>query len=90
MPIIDSIVANPAQVAPGGAFVVSIVAHDPDSKSGRLVGNVSDAAGNTAQAVVTVQISDPLTFQLLDQDAVGFQIVPRPGQPGVFDCTAPV
>ncbi|KKK51693.1 hypothetical protein LCGC14_3112410, partial [marine sediment metagenome] len=38
-------------------------------------------------AVLTIQ--DPLTYMLEDTDGVGFVIVKRPGQPGVFDVTAP-
>jgi hypothetical protein len=88
-PIIDSIAADPSTVLPGGRFVVTIAAHDPDEKQGILTGVVKDAAGAESRAVVTVAISDPLTFELLDADGVGFQILPRPGSPGVFDCTAP-
>lgn len=84
-PIIDSIVANPSTVVPGGSFVVTITAHDPDSTTGTLVGTVKDAAGNTSQASAVVTISDPLTYTLT---GAGFTITPRAGSPGVFDCKA--
>ena len=86
-PIIDSIVANPSTVAPAGAFVVTILAHDPDAQTGTLVGTVHDAAGNQAQASALVTVSDPLTFSLTGP--VGFVITARAGAPGVFDCRAP-
>lgn len=88
-PVIDSIAASPNNVPPGGAFVVSIVAHDPDSLSGRLTGRVVDSAGNSVDATVDIQINDVLSYVLLDSDNVGFTITPRAGQPGVFDCVAP-
>lgn len=86
-PVIDSIQANPAVVAPGGSFVVTIVAHDPDEQIGTLVGTVRDSAGNESQASALVRIADPLAFGL--QGPAGFVITPRAGQPGVFDCVAP-
>lgn len=88
-PIIDSIVAVPSTVFPRGAFVVTITAHDPDQQVGTLTGVVTDAAGNQNTAMVQITISDPLTYQLLDQGNNGFTITSRAGQPGVFDCVAP-
>jgi hypothetical protein len=88
-PIIDSITASPSVVAPNGSFVVSIVAHDPDSKSWTLAGNVTDSAGNAVTSSVVVTVSDPLTYSLVAPTGSGFTITPRAGQPGVFDCIAP-
>lgn len=88
-PIIDSVVAVPAIVQPGQAFVVTIAAHDPDAGSGTLTGVITDTQGNQTQATVVLTIEDPLTFDLQDTDAFGFAITPRAGQPGVFDVVAP-
>lgn len=88
-PIISSIVALPATVQPGQAFVVTIVASDPDARTGVLRGVVTDTQGNTAEASALVTISDPITFALQDVGSVGFIITPRAGQPGVFDVVAP-
>ena len=86
-PVIDSMVASPSVVGPNGSFVVTIVAHDPDETSGVLIGKVRDAAGNETQASALVRISDPLFYEL--SVPAGFVSVPRAGQPGVFDVTAP-
>ncbi|HKW12935.1 MAG TPA: hypothetical protein VJS69_00475 [Candidatus Krumholzibacteria bacterium] len=86
-PIIDSIVVTPATVAPGGSFVVTVSAHDPDESTGVLTGSVRDAAGNETQASAVIHISDPLTYNLTAP--AGFSVTPRAGQPGVFDCVAP-
>lgn len=86
-PIIDSIAANPSVVAPGGSFVVTVLAHDPDEVSGVLVGKVTDAAGNETQASALIRVADPLTYSLTAP--TGFTVSPRAGQPGVFDCVAP-
>ena len=88
-PIIDSVVAVPAVVQPGQAFVVTIMAHDPDARSGTLTGVVTDTQGNETLATAVLTIEDPLTYDLQDTDAVGFVITPRAGQPGVFDVIAP-
>lgn len=88
-PIIASITATPSTVAPGGAFVVTIVASDPDARQAMLVGRVTDSQGNVAEIQGQVTISDPLAYELLDLDAVGFTIAQRAGQPNVFDCRAP-
>ncbi len=88
-PIIDSMTATPASVAPKGAFVVTIVAHDPDNRSWTLTGNVTDTAGNLIQSSVTVAVGDTLTFALMAPTGSGFVITPRAGQPNVFDCVAP-
>ena len=86
-PIIDSAVASPATVAPGGSFVVTILAHDPDSSSYVLAGSVTDAGGHVTPVNVTMAVSDPITFALTGP--TGFTITQRAGQPGVFDCKAP-
>ena len=88
-PIINSIVAIPAVIAPGGSSVVTINASDPDSRSGVLTGTVKDRQGNVTQATSLLTIADLLGYTLEDTDGVGFTIVERPGQPGVFDVTAP-
>ena len=88
-PIIDSIIANPTMVNPGQSFVVTITAHDPDAMVGTLEGVVTDSQGNVSRATVDIMIQDPLTFDLLDVNSVGFSIQLRVGSPGVFDCVAP-
>ncbi len=88
-PVIDSIVASPSAVPPKGAFVVSIVAHDPDSKSWSLAGTVVDSTGALVTSAVTVVVSDQLTYSLAQPVGAGFTITPRAGSPGVFDCIAP-
>lgn len=84
-PIIDSIVATPAVVRPGGTFVLTIAAHDPDEKTLTITGTATDAAGNASSATVLVRVSDPITFGAV---GAGVTIVPRAGAPGVFDCLA--
>ena len=86
-PVIDSAVASPAVVAPGGAFVVTVVAHDDDEKVYTGVTEATDQAGNKAQASYVIRVADPLTFK--NTLPAGFTSVPRAGQPGVFDCVAP-
>ncbi len=88
-PIIDSITATPATVLPKGAFVVTVVAHDPDNRSWSLTGNVTDSTGNLVQSTVTVNVGDTLTYALVAPTGSGFTITPRAGQPNVFDCLAP-
>jgi len=88
-PIIDSITASPSVVNPKGAFVVSIFAHDPDSRSWTLSGIVTDSGGNAVNTSVAVSVSDPLTFSLTAPAGSGFVITPRAGSAGVFDCVAP-
>lgn len=88
-PIIDSIVASPNVVAPRGAFVVSIVAHDPDSRSWTLTGTVTDSTGSPVTSSVAVTVSDSLTYGLTAPTGSGFTLTPRAGSPGVFDCVAP-
>jgi len=88
-PIIDSMTATPSSVAPKGAFVVSIVAHDPDSRSWTLAGNVQDTTGTNVSSSVVVTVADPITYALTAPAGSGFTITPRAGQPGVFDCVAP-
>lgn len=86
-PIIDSAVASPAVFPPGGAFVISAVAHDPDDKAGVGIVEVSDAAGNKSSVNVDLRVSDLITFTLTLPP--GYTQTPRPGQPGVWDCVAP-
>lgn len=88
-PIIDSLVAVPSTVAPKGSFVVTLVAHDPDSKAWTLTGTVQDTTGANVTSSVTVTVADPLTYSLVAPAGSGFTITPRAGQPGVFDCVAP-
>lgn len=88
-PVINSIVAVPAVIAPGGTSVVTIIASDPDAAVGSLTVTVTDSQGNIVTAAAVLTIQDPLTYMLEDTDGVGFVIVQRPGQPGVFDVTAP-
>lgn len=88
-PIIDSINATPVSVAPKGTFVVSIVAHDPDSKSWTLAGTVQDTTGANVTSSITVTVADPLVYTLVAPTGSGFTITPRAGSPGVFDCVAP-
>jgi len=86
-PIIDSIVASPNVISPGGSFQVTIVAHDPDERTVMLLGTVVDAGGSQTSAQVSLRISDPISFTLAGEP--GFVITPKPGAPGVFDCVAP-
>ena len=86
-PVIDSMVASPPVVGPHGSFVVTILAHDPDETTGVLVGTVRDSEGNSSVASALIRISDQLTYELAVP--AGFVSVPRAGQPGVFDVTAP-
>ena len=88
-PIIASITATPSTVAPGGAFVVTVVASDPDERLATLRGRVTDSQGNVSELEGQVTISDPLGYELLDRDGAGFIIAARAGQPNVFDCRAP-
>lgn len=88
-PIIDSLTATPSSVAPKGAFVVALVAHDTDSRSWTLAGTVQDTTGNNVTSSVVVTVADPLTYSLVAPLGSGFVITPRAGQPGIFDCIAP-
>lgn len=88
-PIIDSVVANPSTVVPGGNFVVTILAHDPDNRQLTLQATVIDVNGQSGSAIVPIVISDPISYALLDNTNAGFIITSRAGQPGVFDVKAP-
>ncbi len=88
-PIISSIIVEPGVIPPGGLSVVTINASDPDAAVGRLTGNVMDSHGSVTEAVAVLTIQDPLTYELVDSDGVGFVITPRSGQPHVFDVVAP-
>ena len=88
-PIIDSISSSASAVPPKGAFVVTIVAHDPDNRSWVLAGTVVDSTGNSVQSSVTVNVGDTLTYSLAAPAGSGFTITPRATQPNVFDCVAP-
>ncbi len=87
-PIIDSMDA-PASVQPGAAFVVTILAHDPDQAVGTLTGRVVDSLGEFDTQAAEVTVMDDLTYSLLDTSGLGFAITPRAGEPGVFDVIAP-
>lgn len=86
-PVIDNVSASPGTVAPGGSFVVTVVAHDADEQTYTGVTEATDQAGNKTQASYVVKVADPLTFK--NTLPSGFVSVPRAGQPGVFDCIAP-
>lgn len=89
-PVLQPPVVVPSgPVAPGGSFVVTLTATDPDNKSTVFTGTVTDAAGNNAQATFTMTVGDPLTYTLTQPAGAGFTITPRAGSPGVFDCKAP-
>jgi hypothetical protein len=87
-PIIDSVTAVPNIVQPGGTFVVTVLAHDPDALGPiTLKASVKDAAGNDTPVDVVVTVSDPMTYTL--SGPPGFTFTPRAGSPNVFDCKAP-
>jgi len=89
-PIIDSAVAAPSTVSPGGSFVVTIIAHDPDARALTLSAVVTDAEGNSSAPVsIPLVISDPITYALSAPTGAGFTITARAGSPNVFDCKAP-
>lgn len=88
-PIINSVVAMPKEIRPGRVSVVTVVASDPDARATSLAVTVTDSQGNSVTGVAVLTVQDPLTYELVDTDGVGFSIVQRPGQPGVFDVTAP-
>ena len=86
-PVINSIVVSPSQVNPGGSFVVTINASDPDAATYTFQGKAKDSSGNESVASAVVVVSDPLTFDLVLP--AGFSKTVRAGQPNVFDCVAP-
>ena len=87
-PIIDNIEA-PTEVQPGASFQVTITAHDPDAGVLTLRAIAKDAAGHASPQLVSVTITDPLTFDLEDVDGAGLTITPTPGQLGTFDVVMP-
>lgn len=86
-PIVDSITFNPSVVSPGGSFVATVLAHDPDEKVYDIIGTAQDAQGNVGSLTGQLRVSDPLTFALVLP--AGFTATQRSGAPGVFDCRAP-
>jgi hypothetical protein len=85
-PIVDSVSFNPSVVVPGGAFVATVLAHDPDERIYQISGVAQDAQGNSGTLSGELRVSDPLTYSL--QLPAGFFAVQR-GTSGVFDCRAP-
>lgn len=85
-PIIRSINANPDTLQPGQSTQVVIDAFDPDARTVTLSGSVTDAAGNTASAITTLTVGDPLTYTLTSSDA-GVTIAADPNSPGRYTVT---
>lgn len=88
-PIIQSFTASPSTLPPGGSTVVTIQAVDPDNRVITMVGEVQDSEGNSAMGELVLTVGDPITYFLHDVNGAGLQIVPRAGQPGVFDVRVP-
>lgn len=86
-PIVDSITFQPSVVPPGGSFVATVIAHDPDERVYDIVGEARDAQGNVGSLTGQLRVSDPLIYALVLP--TGFSAIPRSGAPGVFDCRAP-
>ena len=86
-PIISS-VAAPSTVNPGEAFDVKIDASDPDAKSYSFDVTVTDKAGNKAAATITLEVQDPLTYEVVDPSGE-FSIVQDAVDPSLFHVTAP-
>jgi hypothetical protein len=89
LPIIDSVTpAGPVSLTPGQSVDFTVVAHDPDTRSGAATFNVTDSGGNNATPVtITVAIADNVTITATCDVGV---IVPKAGTPGVFTLTIPV
>jgi hypothetical protein len=87
-PVISSVVASPATVAPGGASVITVTAFDPDSQIVTVDITVRDQAGNVGSGSVDIQVNDPLTYEASVPAGQG-SVVQDPTQPNVFHYTAP-
>lgn len=85
-PIIDSAVADPAIVSPGGQSRVTVVAHDPDARIAHITATATDTQGNSVSVTVDVQVADPLVFSFTSD--VG-TVDPDPAEPNVGVFTAP-
>ena len=88
-PTVVSFDINPSVIAPGGTAVVTMVIIDPDNISGTLTASYTDSQVNSISASSVLEVLDPGSFGLVDTDAVGFTVVARLGEPGVWDVTAP-
>ena len=88
-PVVVSFDINPSVIAPGGTAVVAMVISDPDNISGTLTASYMDSQGNSISVSGDLEVADPGSFELVDTDGVGFNVVPRLGEPGVWDVTAP-
>lgn len=87
-PIIDSISIVPPTLSPGQTAIITILAHDPDSTTIPLLVSVSDLAGHSVTAAVSLPIGDPLTYSVTIQSGGG-TISRDPTRPNVFLYTAP-
>ena len=87
-PVVNSVVANPNQVNPGGASVVTISASDPDDGTITLTATVTDSGGNQATGTGTISVLDSPTYEL--SAPAGWVVVQRAApNENIFDVTAP-
>lgn len=87
-PVIDSVVATPSTVAPGGTSDVQITAHDPDSQVVPVTVTVTDGQGNQNQSMINISISDPLTY-LVTVPAGQGSVMQDGVDPSLWHYTAP-
>jgi hypothetical protein len=88
-PTISLVTVSKSTLKAGERFTVKVDASDPDAMSGTQTITVRDAAGNTAQALVQLSISDPLTYEVEDTDGLGITYTADANDPSLFHGVAP-
>lgn len=86
-PVIRSVAASEATVAPGQSFTVWVDAFDPDARTLVFTATTTDAAGAAATATTTVTVGDPLSYALTADDPA-VTVVQDPADPARFTVTA--
>jgi hypothetical protein len=81
-PQIISVTPSKTDLQPAEIFEVTVIASDPDAKTGEQTIVVKDSQGNTSVPVkVKLSISDPLTIHIQDTDGLGIKYTPHPTDP---------
>ena len=73
-PVVDSVVPASLSLAPGQFADVVVTAHDPDSATGTVTVQVTDAGGSSVTGTAALTLNDPLTFGAGSTDVPGVTV----------------